>query len=278
MTGQSFTIAFVIWRETVEALLVVGILNAWLGQREAAERRVGRRWLWGGVGAGLIGAIAFAFLLIAAGDVLGDEGQEYFQTAIVLVAAALIVQMVVWMRRHGRTLRSELHGSLDKQAASANWIGVFVLAFLAVMREGSEAAVFLYGTMASAAAAPLVSLLAVALGLLGAVATYGLLQFGGRVLSWRAFFRMTEAMLLFLAAALLLTGVDHLISLGFVPPIIPRLWDTSRLLSDSGALGGLVAGFTGYRAKPALVEILVYAGYWAAVLWLLYLPRREVRA
>jgi high-affinity iron transporter len=278
MTGQTFNIAFVIWRESIEALLVVGILNAWLTHRPEAERRAGRAWLWAGVAAGLVGAVALAYALLKLGDTFGDEAQEYFQTAVVLIAAGLIVQMVVWMRRHGRTLKSDLHRSLTSAAEGSNWFGVFALAAVAVMREGGEAAVFLYGALAAGDAFNLAGAGAAALGFAAAAATYALLQAGSRILSWRTFFRATEIMLLLLAGALLLTGVDHLISLGFVPALSQRLWDTSHLLPDSGAIGGLISGFTGYRAKPALTELLVYGAYWSIILWMLYRPRSNAPA
>jgi len=278
MNMQDFNVVFVIWRECIEALLVVGILNVWLGQRPAAERRSGRVWLWCGVSVGLIGAVAIAALLLIVGDTLSDDAQEYFQTVIVLLAAALVVQMVFWMRHHGRALKSELHASLSEKADRSNWFGVFALAALAVLREGSEAAVFLYGTMAGVSTSNYGALLAAGLGIVGALVTYWLLQFGGKVLSWRTFFQVTEVILLFLAGSLLLSGIDHLISLGLLPPLSGRLWDTSLLLPDSGMTGGLVSGLIGYRARPVLIELLVFAGYWALVTWLLYKPRSVQRA
>ncbi len=273
MSVRDFNILFVIWRECIEALLVVGILNAWLAHRPAQEQKTGRIWLWSGVGVGLASALALAALLLTVGDMLSDDAQDYFQTAIVLLAAGLIVQMVFWMRKHGRTLKSDIHASLTNVADKANWLGVFTLAALAVMREGSEAAVFLYGTMAGVSASNYSAVVAALVGVAAAVGTYWLLQLGGRVLSWKTFFRITEVMLLFLAASLLLTGIDHLISLGVLPPLSGRLWDTSAVLSDNGMIGGLVSGLTGYRARPDLIEVLVFIAYWAIVLWFLSRPR-----
>jgi len=266
---QEFNVAFVVWRESIEALLVIGILNAWIGQRPEAERRQGRRWLWSGVGAGLVGAVALAFALVSVGEELSDDAQTWFQTAIVLIAAALIVQMVFWMRKHGRTLKRELHAKLDSAADRSRWIAVAVLAAIAVMREGSEAAVFLYGVLAGSGASLGASALAAGLGLALALASYGLLQAGARVFSWRAFFRVTEIMLLLLAGALLLSGVDNLVSLGLIPQLSGRVWDTSKILTDGGALGGLLSSLTGYRAKPVLIQLLVLGGYWIAMIWLL---------
>ena len=266
---QEFNVAFVVWRESIEALLVIGILNAWIGQRPEVDRRQGRRWLWSGVGAGIVGAVALAFALVSVGEELSDDAQTWFQTTIVLIAAALIVQMVFWMRKHGRTLKRELHAKLDSAANRSSWVAVAVLAAIAVMREGSEAAVFLYGVLAGSGASLGASALAAGLGLALAVASYGLLQAGARVFSWRAFFRVTEIMLLLLAGALLLTGVDNLVSLGLIPQLSGRVWDTSKILTDGGALGGLLSSLTGYRAKPVLIQLLVLGGYWIAMIWLL---------
>jgi high-affinity iron transporter len=266
---QDFNIAFVVWRESIEALLVIGILAAWIGQRPVAERKRGRAFLWGGVAVGVVGAVILATALVTIGEDLSDDAQVYFQTAIVLIAAALIVQMVFWMRRHGRTLKRELHAKLDEAADRSSWVAVFVLAAIAVMREGSEAAVFLYGTMVSAGSSILNSVVAAVLGFALAIATYGLLQAGARIFSWRAFFRVTEIMLLLLAGALLLTGVDNLVSLGLIPQLSGRIWDTSRILTDGGAFGGLVSALTGYRAKPVLIQVLVLGGYWVVMVCLL---------
>jgi high-affinity iron transporter len=144
--GQLGNIAFVIWRESVEALLVIGILNAWLVRQQDIARR-GQVFLWAGVVAGLLLAVALGAALLLFGDSLEDDAQQAYQTGAMLVAAALIVQMVFWMRKHGRTLKRELETSLQEAADRSNWWGVFVLALIAVAREGSETVVFLYGTL-----------------------------------------------------------------------------------------------------------------------------------
>jgi high-affinity iron transporter len=107
------------------------------------------------------------------------------------------------------------------------------------------------------------------LGIGAAFATFWLLQQGSRVLSWRTFFRISEILLLLLAGALLVSGVERLIALDVLPQLIDPVWDTSALLDDSGRLGGLVASFTGYRARPALLPLLALALYWAAMAFFL---------
>lgn len=256
-------VVFIVWRESVEALLVVGILYAWLSRTPAAA--AGKRWLWGGVllGLALAGLLALG---IYAAEGLFAENQELFQTLMVLLAAALIVQMVLWMRVHGRTLQREIEQGLARQAAQRNWWGVLVLAALAIAREGSETVVFLYGTLAAAQSAQLVPVVLAALaGFALALATYGLLQLGGKLLSWRSFFRLTEAMLLLLAAALVVSGAEKLQAMGWLPALRDVLWDSAWLLDDMSPAGGVVAALTGYRALPSLATVLVWAGYWVGV-------------
>ncbi len=136
--GQYGNIVFIVWRESIEALLVIGILQAWLGKQGEDGRTRGRKFLWAGVGAGLLGAAALGAAIMLFGDELDDDKQQMFQTALMLLACVLIVQMVLWMRRHGRTLKRELESALQKAADQANWWGVFVLAAIAVAREGAR--------------------------------------------------------------------------------------------------------------------------------------------
>lgn len=279
MGGQLGNIAFVIWRESVEALLVIGILNAWLVRQQDVGRR-GQIFLWAGVAAGLLLAVALGAALLLFGDQLEDDAQQAYQTGAMLIAAALIVQMVFWMRKHGRTLKRELETSLQQAADRSNWWGVFVLALIAVAREGSETVVFLYGTLSAASytSASLTGpLMAALIGFLIALATYYLLQVGSRVLSWRVFFSITEVILLFLAASLLVTGIDNLVGLDVLPPLSGRLWDSSAVLPDSGPIGGLIGALTGYRARPYLLQVLVFTLYWVVIYWALYWSRPQAK-
>lgn len=268
-------VVFVVWRESVEALLIVGILNAWLADN-APEARRARIFLWSGVVAGIAVAALLGWVLVGMAQSLSDTAQEAFRAGMVLVASVLILQMVIWMRRHGRTLKRELEGSLDDAVAQNNWWGIFTLALIAIAREGSETAVFLYGILSvdlGGGRFPLIA--ASAIGFVAALGTYALLQLGGRYLSWRLFFRVTEVMLLLLACALLISGVDKLIELDILPKLSGRLWDFSAIIPDGGAVGGLLANLTGYRARPVLMQLLAFLIYWCLVSWLLRRPHRS---
>jgi len=102
-------VVFIVWRESVEALLVVGILYAWLKNGDQQARH-GLPYLWAGVAAGVLAAIGLGAALVRFTEVLSGDAQDYFQTAMVLIACVLIVQMVLWMKSHGRTLKRELVG------------------------------------------------------------------------------------------------------------------------------------------------------------------------
>ncbi|WP_175764095.1 FTR1 family iron permease [Burkholderia ambifaria] len=261
-------ILFIVWRESVEALLVVGILYAWLKNGDDDARR-GLPFLWTGVAVGLLMAVGLGAALVGFTEVLSGDAQDYFQTAMVLIACVLIVQMVLWMRRHGRTLKRDMEQSLQQSTRDSNWWGVAVLVALAIAREGSETVIFLYGLgFGQSGHVDASQMLAVVIGLGLAFLTFYLLQLGGKYFSWRHFFRVTEVMLLFLGAGLFQTGVDKLIDKEILPLGISQLWDTSAILDDSGTFGSLVATLTGYRAHPALTNLVAYAVYWVVV-WLL---------
>jgi high-affinity iron transporter len=253
---------FIVWRESAEAMLVVGILHAWLRHRPDAA--TGMRYLWGGVAAGAGLAIALALVMLGIASSLAGAALDYFQLAIILVASGLIVQMVFWMRRHGRTFRKDLEADMARNARTANWWGLLVVVALAVGRETAETVVFLYGLGADQGGISHLPIV-LALGIGAAFATFWLLQQGSRILSWRLFFRVSEILLLLLAGALLVSGVEKLIALDILPALVDPVWDTSRVLDDSGRIGGLIASFTGYRARPALLPLLALALYWLAV-------------
>lgn len=272
MNGQ---VLFVVWRESIEALLVVGILQAWLAR--TPENRAGLPWLWGGVGLGLVCAGLLGAAMLGIGSFLQGDAQELFQVAMLLTASALIVHMVVWMRRHGRSLKRDIEGELAQRSQTGQWLGVMLLAALAIAREGAETVVFLYGLGVSQSANDLGGfILSTLLGLGLAGVSFYLLQWGGKIFSWRRFFQVTEVLLLLLGAGLLTTAIDKLIGLDYIPTLIDPIWSSAALLDDATPWGGFIAAFTGYRAQPALITVLVWFVYAAATRYWLRVPRTHL--
>lgn len=259
-------ISFIMWRESIEALLVVGIVFSWLKQLKHG-RREGMLFLAGGVVLGVLTAVLLGLILVKLSSRLSGNAGEYLQAGLTFAAAMMIVYMVKWMRSNGATLKSEMYGALAKDANRRWNISILVVVAVAIAREGSEAVIFIYalgfgehGVVTSA------MVLAVLSGLGLAILTIYILSLGNKIFSWRYFFKVTEILLLLLGGALLLNCVDLLVSVGLLPVIKAKFWDTSFILSDGGRFVPLISSVIGYRATPSLIDILVYIGYWWGVL------------
>lgn len=253
----------IVWRESLEAMLVIGVLLSWIARQP--EPRALRRGLWLGTLAGLALAGALGFATFAAQSQLGGQSLEIFQLAMVLGASALIVQMVLWMHRHGRTMKRQLEDQAGRAAGAA---GIGAIAALAVAREGAETVVFLYGLGMEAGGQQLLRLIAAAgAGFALAVATSWIVARGARFLSYRSLFRVSEILLLLIANALLANGIDRLIAMDWLPPLLDPVWDLSSLLDDGRGVGRLLADFVGYRARPAGILLAASLCFWALVLW-----------
>ncbi len=253
---------FIVWRESVEAMLVIGILYAWL--RRNGSDGSGLRALWLGIAAGIGLAGLLGWGMMAAQGELAGEALEWFQTAILFVAAALIAQMVLWMQKHGRQMKQGLERDLAHAAQRSGSLGIAGVAALALAREGAETVIFLYGIGMEQNNAGGMALGA-ALGVLLAALTAWALNRGLAFLDYRQFFRLSGFLLLLFAVALLVNGTERVIGMGMLPALVDPVWDTSFLLDDGSTPGTLLSAFTGYRARPSLMLLMVYLGYWVAV-------------
>ncbi len=267
-------VIFVVCRESIEALLVIGILYAWINNRSDAQS--GKRWILAGLLAGLGLATLLALTLVGVTHFLGGAARDWFEVCLLTFASVLIVQMVMWMRIHGRTLKKELHNKLDESALSANWWGVFFLVMIAVGREGSELVMFLYGSFLQldSMASYLTFFSGCGIGLALAFILFYLLQLGNRFISWQWFFRITEVLLLFLGSALFLIASEKLLNGPMAAMDLPgwvysTVWDTSPLLNDSSVVGNLLASLFGYRSRPIGWDLVILAVYWISVMLLL---------
>ncbi len=260
---------FVVWRESVEALLVIALLYRCLSVR--FERREVLRVLGLGVGLGAVIAVILAFLMQYVSDDADAERLDYVQLGLVLAAAALIVYTVLWLHRQNVNLKQHMQQQLDASHQRAGLAGVVLVTTLAVAREGAETVLFLYGiAMAQGGAAILPGAL---LGGGLALLTYGILTRAGAYLSWPLFFRVSTTVLLLLAGALLVDGSDRAIGLGLIPPGLDPVFDVSAWLDDGSGAGQWLATLMGYRARPALTTLLAFSAYWVFIALTLR-PRR----
>ncbi|MDP3857743.1 MAG: FTR1 family protein [Stagnimonas sp.] len=253
----------IVWRESLEAMLVIGVLLSWIARQPEPLQL--RRGLWLGAWAGLALAMLLGFATYAAQSQFAGHSLEIFQLAMVLVAAALIVQMVLWMHRHGRTMKRELEAQAGRAAGA---LGIGAITALAVAREGAETVVFLYGLGIEAGGGQLARLVTAAIaGFMLAAATSWIVARGARFLNYRTFFRVSEILLLLIANALLANGIDRMIAMDWLPPLLDPVWDISGMLDDGRGVGRLLADFVGYRARPAGVLLAATVAFWTLILW-----------
>lgn len=259
---------FIVWRESVEALLVIGILYTWLRRENLLTLR-NRLWIGTGLGLLLAGLLAIAFWV--AGNWFAGPGGEWFFTAMMTVAALLIMQMIVWMHRHGSGMKHVLEQEAAQSLQSSGGFGILLLAMIAVAREGSETVVFLAGVGAQQNGSSLgMFILGGVLGFILALATFWALQKFSKIIPWKWFFLGSEFVLLLIGGGLLVTAFDKAaaqISAYDLPEWLysfmdDPLWSTSSLIPDNSTLTGL----TGYHAEPSFMQVAVLVIYWVVAI------------
>jgi high-affinity iron transporter len=264
----------IVFREVVEAGLVIGIVLA-------ATRGIQRRGWWVSLGvlAGVLGASVVAAFAGAISDAFAGSGQELLNAGVLLIAVVSLTWHNVWMAEHGRELVAELRqvGS-DVSAGLKPLTALAVVVFVAVMREGSEIVLFLYGIVVSGTS--MASLLAGGvLGLLGGAAMTALSYFGLIAIPTRYIFQVTSVLLALLAAGMAAQAIRFLQAAGIVTAFQTKLWDTSWLLSDQSIAGRMLHVLVGYTAKPNGLQLLAYIATLATIVILMRFARstREPR-
>ncbi len=250
-------------REGLEAALIVGIV---LG----ALKRLGRRdqvlYVWLGVGVAIAASLLVALGLDAIGAEFEGRAAQVFEGVTMLLAAGVLTWMIFWMQRAGGAINQRLTADVKSATdeARGNRASLFLLAFLAVFREGIELALFLVA--ATYATSALQTVIGGAAGLLVA-AGLGCVMFAGSVrLNLKLFFRVTSLLLIVFAAGMLAYGVHELVEAAVLPALVEPLYNVSAILSDQVGLGLLLRTLFGYNSNPGLLETLAYVAYFV-VIW-----------
>lgn len=263
--------AVIIFRETLEAALVIGIIAA-------ATRGVPRRglWLMLGVIAGIIGSGVIAGLTETIADMADGSGQELFNAAVLGIAVLMLAWHHIWMASHGAELARDAKqlGSAVREG-SRELSAVAILVSLTVLREGAESVLFLHG-MATGGSSSLTDIMAGgALGLAGGAAIGTIMYLGLMRVPLRWFFSVTGALLVLLAAGLAGQMARFLIQADLLPALATPLWDTSALLSTTSLIGSILHVLVGYESSPSGMQMLFYAGTLATILFFASLVKRQ---
>ena len=265
--------AIIVFREVLEAALVVSIVLA-------ATRGVVRRGLWvsGGVLGGLLGATAVALFADAIAAAASGVGQELLNASILFLAVIMLGWHNVWMSRHGRELASSLKsvGAAVRGGTRPMHVLAAVVG-MAVLREGSELVLFLYGVAASASGQASGMLAGVLVGV-GAGAAVGTALYLGllRIPSSRLF-AVTGWMILLLAAGMAAQGAAFLVQADILPALGQSVWDTTWLVADESILGRVLHTLIGYTARPYGIQLLFYFATLGAIMALMKLVNASER-
>jgi high-affinity iron transporter len=246
--------AIIVFREVLEASLVVGIVLA------ASRGVVGRGvWVTAGIAAGVFGAVLVAVCAEAIAVAVNGIGQELFNAAILFTAVIMLGWHNIWMNRHGRELASA--AATLGRAVLGRTRPLYALALvvgIAVLREGSEVVLFLYGIAIASGVGALNMLGGGILGLAGGAAIGALIYLGLLAIPVRRLFGVTSWLILLLAAGMASQGAAFLMQANLLPALGNEVWDTSLILSERSMLGVLLHVLIGYSAQPAGIQVLFY--------------------
>ncbi len=263
---SSFIITF---RETLEAALIVGIILAYLIKTKREEHN---NVVYLGVGSAIIASIIGAFLFNALAGGFEGKAEQIFEGISMIVGAFLITFMVLWMMKQ-KHIMSELQKKVDTGIKNRQKIGLFMLVFVSVLREGIETVIFLGA--ASFVSETSNNLTGALLGVVLAILIGYLIFVIGKRINVKSFFNVTSVVLVLFAAGLVANGIHEFEEAEILPGYIEHVWDSNPdlnedgsfpLLHQKGVVGSILKDLVGYNASPSLTQLIGYAVYIVVVL------------
>lgn len=245
----------IVFREVFEAGLIVGIV---LAVTSSVPNR--NRWIGGGVVAGVLGACIVAAFAGALSQLFAGMGQELFNAAVLAIAVVMLTWHNVWMAHHGREMAGELQAVGQAVAdGTKSLLALAVVVGVAVLREGSEVALFLYGVAASDGSSAISLLFGGLLGLALGVGVCLLTYFGLMRIPPKALFSTTTVLITLLAAGMAAQAVAFLERANWLTSLDTVVWDSAWLLSETSIAGRTMHTLIGYTDQPTEMQLLVYA-------------------
>ena len=256
----------IVFREVIEAGLVIGIVLA-------ATRGVPRRGLWvgGGITVGIAGACLVAAFADAIANMMAGAGQELFNASVMAIAVLMLTGHNVWMARQGRHIAQEMQSLGDDVVTGRRSLKALAIVIsIAVLREGSEIVLFLYG-IALSAGNSVSMFFGGAIGLALGAGISALMYFGLMRIPTRHLFAVTSWLIALLAAGMASQAVVFLQQAGLVTVLSHVVWDTSGVLSDGSLAGKALHTLVGYADRPTGIQLVVYAATLVAIFTLMRL-------
>ncbi|HEY2836400.1 MAG TPA: FTR1 family protein [Rhizomicrobium sp.] len=257
----------IVFREVIEAGLIVGIV---LAATQGVPRR--GRAVSAGVGAGVLGACLVAAFAGELAALFEGNGQELFNASILLLAVMMLTWHNVWMASHGREMARELKAAGHEVVTGKRTLAALgVVVGVAVLREGSEVVLFLYGIAAQGGTSNTALLAGGALGLGAGAVVSALMYFGLLTVPAGRLFQVTSGLITLLAAGMAAQAVLFLQNGGYIEIMTGTVWDTSWLLKEDSIPGRLLHTLVGYVEAPNGAQILAYLGTIIVILMLMRL-------
>ncbi len=262
----------IVFREVIEAGLIVGIV---LAATAGVPRRAAAVGL--GVAGGVAGACVVAAFAGELASLFAGNGQELFNAAILFLAVAMLTWHNVWMASHGREMARELKAAgLAVVSGKRTLAALSIVVGVAVLREGSEVVLFLYGIAAQGGTSNAALLAGGALGLAAGAAVSGLMYFGLLAIPAGKLFQVTSGLITLLAAGMAAQGVLFLQNGGYIERLTYTVWDSSWLLSEDSIAGRLLHTLVGYVQAPNGAQLIAYFATIAMILGLTRLVGKPV--
>jgi high-affinity iron transporter len=249
-----FATAIIVFREVLEAAIIIGILAA-------STRSIpnSRRWLTAGLLLGLIGSGVVAAFTDVIGSLASGIGQELFNAIVLGIAVLMIAWHNIWMSAHGASLAGSAKSvGSDIRDGRSECSALLLIVGLAVLREGSETVLFLYGISASDGNGHSSMMLGGIAGMLGGASLGYTFYAGLSRVPMRWFFAITGVLVLFLAAGMASQAAHFLIQADLLPSPAAPIWNTSTVLPENGLPGMLLHSLIGYDSRPAAMQIVFY--------------------
>lgn len=258
--------ALITFREALEVVLVLGIVLAYLSKTHHPRYK---RFVYGGLLAALLVSVLFAWLFLAVQGSFEGTSEMVFEGTTMLLAAVLITVTVFWMLRQ-RHARKEIEQELAQELSRHHAIGIFMIVFISVLRDGVETVIFLSAAVSASFDTVLGALAGIAFALGIGYVIFVLL----RHVDIKRLFVITGVLLVLFAAGLFARGIGEYHEAGIVPPIIEHVYDINPgvnadgsypLTHERGAIGSMMHDLFGYNASPSLVQVVAYLAYLVGV-------------
>src|SRR3989344_8876029 len=250
-------------RETLEASLVIGIVLAYLNKTNNHDYK---KTVYYGIFFGIIASIIAAFMFtVFAGDFEG-RAEQIFEGITMLIGAFLLTTMILWMMQQ-RHISKEIEGKVEKHLMSTqlfSHIGIFMLIFVAIIREGVETVIFLNAINYASG----INFVGGTLGIIAAIVVGYLFFISTRKINLKRLFNISSILLILFAAGLVAHGIHEFEEAGIVSGIKTPLFDINNVLNEKGILGSFLKGLFGYNGNPSLLEVMAYLAYLGGIFYL----------